>query len=360
VSGRIGRKLVLIAICWSNAGLLLACSADVGPLKYIETGDNPEGSGGSSDTGSGVNRNGGTRSGGRATGGTSSGGTATTGGARPTGGSSTGGTTGNSTGGLSTTGGKATGGANTGGANGAATGGRPTGGSATGGSATSCQNFSFFVTSLAAMQRLSGTANGFGGDLKYGQVDGLTGADKICAEIAATSLACASTKTWRAFLSTSSVDAIDRIGRGPWYDRNGLRVWNAMSEMSADRPLSTYVYRDDLPNEDGVPNHDYDLDGTTADDDNHDFLTGSDTNGRKVSTESAAARCNDWMSLTASGRPWCGHSWPRSMSGAHWIHSHQEGGCGACVNLIDTGGPTSACVGSAGGYGGIYCFALTP
>jgi hypothetical protein len=161
-------------------------------------------------------------------------------------------------------------------------------------------------------------------------------------------------------LSTSTVDAIDRIGSGPWYDRNGLKVWNALSEMSADRPPTSYIYRDDLPNEDGTPNHDYDLDGTTTDDDNHDFLTGSGTNGRKVSGEAAAARCSDWTSTTASARPWCGHSWPRQGSGTHWIHSIQEGGCGACVNLIEGGGPTSACVGSGGGYGGIYCFALSP
>jgi hypothetical protein len=210
------------------------------------------------------------------------------------------------------------------------------------------------------MQRLSGSSNGFGGDLRYGQADGLAGADKICATIAATALGCAATQTWRAFLSTSSVDAIDRIGSGPWYDRNGLRVWSSLSELSADRPPSTYIYRDDLPNEDGIPNHDYDLDGDINDDDNHDFLTGSGEDCRKVSNDTAAARCNDWTSTTATARPWCGHSWPRESSGVHWIHSIQEGGCRACFNLYDTGGVTNDCVGSGGGYGGIYCFALTP
>jgi hypothetical protein len=251
----------------------------------------------------------------------------------------------------------ATGGTPTGGK---ATGGNAAGGSATGGSGGTCQDFSFFVTSLAAMQRLSSSSDGFGGDLRYGQADGLAGADKICATIAATSLSCASTKTWRAFLSTSTVDAIDRIGSGPWYDRNGIKVWSSLSEMSADRPPTTYIYRDDLPNEDGIPNHDYDLDGTIDDDDNHDILTGSGTDGRKVSNDTAAARCSNWTSTTAVGQPWCGHSWPRTESGTHWIQSIQEGGCGPCVHLIDTGGVLSACVGSGGGYGGIYCFALTP
>jgi hypothetical protein len=213
------------------------------------------------------------------------------------------------------------------------------------------------------MQRLS-TVNGFGGDLRYGQADGLTGADLICATIAATALPCASSKVWKAFLSTSTVDAIDRIGSGPWYDRNGLVVWSTLSQMTADRPPTTYIYRDDLPNEDGTPNHDYDLDGNVNDDDNHDVLTGSGTNGRKSSDDTLATRCNDWTSLSSgTGRnsgPWCGHSWPRQGSGTHWIHSIREGGCGACVNLLETGGPTTTCVGSGGGYGGIYCFATTP
>jgi hypothetical protein len=241
-----------------------------------------------------------------------------------------------------------------------------------GSAAVACENFSFFLTSLAAMQRLSGSANGFGGDLRYGEADGLAGADKICAEIAATALPCAAAKVWRAFLSTSTVDAIDRIGPGPWYDRNGYLVWNNLGEMTADRPPSSYTYRDDLPNEDGVPNHDYDLDGDVQDDDNHDVITGSGTDGRKSAGDTLAQRCNDWTSSTVStgttggGRggggsgPWCGHSWPRQGSGTHWIHSIREGGCNACINLMDIAGPTDACIGSGGGYGGFYCFATTP
>ena len=289
--------------------------------------------------------------------------TATGGSSAVTGGSSTGGnssaTGGKAVGGsASAAGGNATGGKATGGT---APGGKATGGSATGGSTGTCQNFSFFVTSMAAMQRLSNSPNGFGGDLRYGQADGLAGADKICATIAATSLGCASTKTWRAFLSTSTVDAIDRIGSGPWYDRSGQEVWNSLSEMTADRPPTSYLHRDDLPNEDGIPNHDYDLDGTVTDDDNHDILTGSGTNGRKVPNDTLAARCNDWTSIVASGKPWCGHSWPRVNSGTHWIHSIQEGGCGAGMDLSDSSSALNcSTVGCGGGYGGFYCFALTP
>ena len=44
------------------------------------------------------------------------------------------------------------------------------------------------------------------------------------------------------------------------------------------------------------------------------------------------------------------------MSGAN------EVGCGAGVNIIEMGGPdfNNPIVGSGGGYGAIYCFALQP
>ena len=58
-------------------------------------------------------------------------------------------------------------------------------------------NMSFFVTS----------ANPKGGNL-----GGLAGADAACQALAR---AAGSTKTWRAYLSTSTVDAKSRIGNGP-------------------------------------------------------------------------------------------------------------------------------------------------
>jgi hypothetical protein len=42
----------------------------------------------------------------------------------------------------------------------------------------------------------------------------------------------------------------------------------------------------------------------------------------------------------------------------HWISSLDEAGCGAGVNLRETGGPAGdGKIGSGGGYGGFYCFA---
>ncbi len=300
--------------------------------------------------------------------------------------------------------------------------------------------FSFFVTSLAALQALSGSPNGFGGDLRYGQTGpgaGLRGADRICAAIAERSMPGASQKQWRAFLSATNggdgqpVHAIDRIGNGPWYDRLGRLLANGRADLVNTRPLNADpVIANDFPNEDGIPNHR--PDPTMGQVDNHDMLTGSDAFGRLWSN---TATCLDWTSargdVASEGRPRVGHSWPRSgtpvgpmgdggfrppmmgdggfrppmmgdggfrppmmgdggfppmmgdggfpppppidgdAGGAqpgrggstdHWISALDEAGCAPGVSLVEMGPPilSMPTVGSGGGYGGFYCFALTP
>ncbi|WP_437945076.1 hypothetical protein WME98_29425 [Sorangium sp. So ce296] len=297
----------------------------------------------------------------------SSGGSATTGGGgttATTGGGSTTATTGGGTTTASTGGGTTT----------ASTGGGTTTAS-TGGGTT--EKFSFFVTSLAAMRELSGSQDGFGGDLRFGETGpgaGLRGADKICATIAEKSLPGAGSKTWRAFLSAAAgedgkqVDAIDRIGEGPWYDRLGRLVANNKEELLNERPSGAdEAVADDLPNEDGVPNHQ--PEPSQPEVDNHDTLTGSNAEGRLYGP---TATCSDWTSAVAdrNSKPRLGHSWPRNFGGggpgginmAHWMSAHEAPGCTPGVNLVDAGGPQqgSTSVGAGGGYGGIYCFALTP
>lgn len=212
------------------------------------------------------------------------------------------------------------------------------------------------------MLRLSGSNDGFGGDLRYKQSDGLAGADKICSEIAEASMPGASAKQWRAFLSVtagpngSAVNAIDRVGPGPWYDRRGRVVALTKTALANQRPQGAdSAIIDDLPNEDGVPNHA--PTGTRVD--NHDTLTGSNAQGQIGSTNKNNT-CNDWTSTTVAGKPQVGHSWPRAANnGRHWIADHEAPGCGAGVNTGNQNG-IGSCVGCSGGYGGIYCFALTP
>ena len=49
-------------------------------------------------------------------------------------------------------------------------------------------------------------------------------------------------------------------------------------------------------------------------------------------------------------------------SGDHWISALDEAGCAPGVSLVEMGGPilSMPTVGSGGGYGGFYCFSLTP
>jgi hypothetical protein len=245
--------------------------------------------------------------------------------------------------------------------------------------------FSFFVTSqerLVALAKKDGRGDvGFGGDLRYGGATGegagLRGADKICEDIAEMSMPGSRGKGWHAFLSTSTIDAKDRIGQGPWYDRLGRLVANNLTELIAERPTTAATeIKNDLPNETGTPNHN----PGTGIVDNHDILTGTGTDGKRYGT-SAGAHCDDWTNSTKDyGAPRVGHSWPRAGGGGrgglgggsmnNWMSALDEAGCGAGINIDPTidGPPDSnltpaearGTVGSGGGYGGIYCFASIP
>jgi hypothetical protein len=253
---------------------------------------------------------------------------------------------------------------------------------AAGSEASGTTKFSFFVTSWAALQRVSGSADGFGGDLRHGETGagaGLRGADKICSAIAETSMPGSGSKGWHAFLSAAddgtgkAVNAIDRIGAGPWYDRLGRLFGNSVSDINATRPTNAdSTIANDFPNEDGVPNHQ--PDPTQGAVDNHDTLTGSDGNGKLYDKN---ATCLDWTAASGDtateGKPRVGHSWVRTMGGGGpgagrgagmdgWMSALTESGCKPGANLIETGPPisTEVTVGSGGGYGGFYCFASTP
>jgi hypothetical protein len=225
--------------------------------------------------------------------------------------------------------------------------------------------FSFFVTSLKALTELSGSANGFGGDFRFGKTGpgaGLRGADSICSCIAEKSMPGSGVKIWRAFLSVTAdengkqVNAVDRIGNGPWYDRKARLLAPTLTDLMNVRPLNgDIVIKNDLPNEDGIPNH-Y-PDGSTAID-NHHMVTGSDSKGKLYS---ATATCADWTSTTATGQPQCGFAWPRSSTGTYsWMTGFAAGGCAAGIHITTDNGGSQKIIGSNGGYGGFYCFALNP
>lgn len=297
-------------------------------------------------------------------------------------------------------------------AGGNASGGMSTGGAGTGGTASAgtCSGkmpiasstcnagdsncFSFFVASRARMfkaaQAFNGSTKGWGGDFRYGTPDGLTGADKLCTEIAEQSLP-GNCRTWRAFLSTSTVDAISRVGSGPWYDRLNRTIANNLTELVEARPggITVATILNNLPNEDGTPHHNEEAGCADANEcaDNHDVLTGSDSQGKFCTAATCASgpgggfpggggpgggttltdwTCENWTLGTSKPgiAPRCGHTWPTRASGGSdpWISHLTENGCAPGFNLVQNGGPMptgEGSVGDGGGYGAIYCLALS-
>jgi hypothetical protein len=229
-------------------------------------------------------------------------------------------------------------------------------GSAGSGGPSTLTDFSFFVTSMVAMIELSGNDHGFGGDLSYNGQSGVLGADEICKAIAERSMPGSGVKGWKAYLSTSTENAIDRISGGPWYDRAGRLVANDKEGLKSERPAgSDPAITEDLPNEDGIPNG-LDAGPTCKTDDtcnnNHDMLTGSTAEGV---FDANTNTCDDWTSTTAQGSVRVGHAYS-AQSGRGWVMAHEAGGCARGIS-VRGGAPGSGTVGGFGGYGGFYCFA---
>ncbi|MBX3155025.1 MAG: hypothetical protein KF773_03420 [Deltaproteobacteria bacterium] len=177
--------------------------------------------------------------------------------------------------------------------------------------------FSFFITS-------TGGPDG-------GNFGGLAGADDFCRTKAVAAVPAAATRVWRAYLSTDTIDARDRIGAGPWLNVNGVTV--ATSVANLHDAAANQLSGDNSVDETGamVPNN------------QHDIITGSLADGTK-----SPNTCASWTSNAATGiTTTTGHS-NRQGGGADptsWNNAHTTQGCSAQA-FINTGGR-----------GSIYCFA---
>ncbi len=178
--------------------------------------------------------------------------------------------------GLSACGDNASDGDGTGGAGGTA---------GTGGGSTE-PSLSFFVTSV-------------GSGVIGGNLGGLAGADEICQSLAAA--VGAGDRTWHAYLSTSSEDARDRIGTGPWYNVRLQEVAanvDALHEDGISR-LEWFVTED--PDDEGLL---IDENGGLVPLSEHDIITGSTMEGRV----SEGRTCLDWTSASEDDLAQVGHS----------------------------------------------------
>lgn len=178
---------------------------------------------------------------------------------------------------------------------------------------------SFFITSENPGQ---------GADLS-----GLEGADAHCAALA--EAAGSTSKTWAAYLSTSTENARDRIGAGPWVNAEGVTVAADVDDLHSD---TNNLNKETALSETGAV-----INGRGDEPNRHDILTGSALDGTLV-----GEACSGWTSSAADGSAMVGHH-DRTGGGDNptsWNAAHGSRGCG----LQDLRG--------TGGDGLFYCFAV--
>ena len=189
----------------------------------------------------------------------------------------------------------------------------------------------FFVTSVGS---------GKGADL-----GGLAGADQHCQRLA--QAAGAGNRTWRAYLSTTAtatapgVNAIDRIGRGPWQ--------NARGEVIATDIENLHGLRNNITKQTNLTEKATVVNGRGDTPNTHDVLTGSQRNGLAFPAGTDLT-CGNYTKSGTDGAVQVGHSDRQGLTdddyARSWNSSHaSRGGCSQPA-LVSTGGA-----------GLFYCFA---
>jgi len=193
---------------------------------------------------------------------------------------------------------------------------------------------SFFVTSVG---------KGDGANL-----GGLAGADAHCQALAVA--AGAGNRQWHAYLSASAsgtqpaVNARDRIGQGPWYNgKTAAPIAKNVADLHGDTldaaRLGNNLSRTTALTEKGEP-----VLGAGSTPNQHDILTGSQTDGRAY-TDGADHTCSNWTS-NSTGAAQVGHFDRTGGGNTSWNSAHPSRGCSQ-PNLVSTGGA-----------GLLYCFVV--
>lgn len=202
------------------------------------------------------------------------------------------------------------------------------------GAAAQGGGMSFFVTSRGL---------GNGADL-----GGLDGADKHCQTLA--TAAGAGARTWRAYLSADkgdgvlTVNARDRIGKGPWRNAKGEVIAKDVEQLHGDNNLTKQTALtekgDVVPGQGDAPNR-------------HDILTGSTADGTPYGGVSDRDfSCGKWTKSGDGGPAFAlvGHhdrtDLDNSKRGRSWNSAHLSRGC------------SQEALRSTGGDGLFYCFAV--
>jgi hypothetical protein len=163
---------------------------------------------------------------------------------------------------------------------------------------------------------------------------GVEGADAHCQKLA--QAAGAGSKAWHAYLSTSSVNARDRIGSGPWYNAKGELIAGSVAELHSD---ANKISKQTALTESGAV-----VNGRGDTPNMHDILTGSNADGTAV----ADMTCGDWTN-NGAGAAFVGHhdriGLRDDAPSKSWNASHPSRGCGKDD------------LPKSGGNGLFYCFA---
>jgi len=171
-------------------------------------------------------------------------------------------------------------------------------------------SMSFFVTSTG-----SGNAGG--------NLGGLTMADNKCQTLAAA--AGAGGRVWRAYLSVAGTNARDRIGAGPWYNKNGVMIAANVAGL----------HTNNIPAANAI-----DETGAAVPANQHDILTGTNVDGTANTNT-----CENWTSNAGNRSAIVGHhdSSTTNQAPDRWNNAHQTTNCTSFT--------------AQGGSGRIYCFA---
>jgi hypothetical protein len=178
-----------------------------------------------------------------------------------------------------------------------------------------------------------------------GNLGGLAGADRICQTLA-TGVG-AGAHIWHAYLSQQqqgnepAVNARARIGAGPWYTAKGALIASNVGDLHGDQLRD----RNSIQKINALDEKGQAVKGFGDMPNEHDMLTGSDSDGRAF-PGGFDTTCNNWTSDAATNRAMLGHSDRSGGGNTSWNSAHLSRDC-TKAGLIATGGA-----------GHFYCFAI--
>jgi len=186
------------------------------------------------------------------------------------------------------------------------------------------------------------TSTGLPGGANFGSI---ANADAHCQALA--TAVGEGNHAWHAYLSVQerpgqpAINARDRIGKGPWYNAKGVLIASNVGDLHGDNLRDrNNIQKANMLDEKGqlikgfgdMPNQ-------------HDILTGSDSDGRAFAP-GLDTTCNNWTSATDQNHAMLGHADRQGGGNVSWNSVHMSAGCSKEA-LIRTGGA-----------GHLYCFAI--